>query len=176
MSQPEHDSISPGITSTVAVLAVDANDSTLDETRHSLPTFTMWILTLIEVFGPIILRPDKNYKWLSAINYHGLNVRLEDTGLWVIDGVRFARWKATADNFVWICGTRMYSHHLLLIIFGSKLLSKMWLVTTRPIWRVLLHTSFSTERMAKKVRKPSEVSFDHSRDDSRPLMVANPPY
>jgi hypothetical protein len=99
----------------------------LGETRYS----SMWILTAIEVFGPINLRLkliiclDKIYKWLSAVitseNYHGaLNVRLEDTGSWFMDGERFTRWKATADDFVWICGTRMYSHHLQ-IILGSKL-------------------------------------------------------
>jgi hypothetical protein len=74
----------------------------------------------------LIICLDKIYKWLSAIipstNYHGaLKVRLEDTGLWFIDGARFARWKATANDFVWICGTRMYSHHLR-IILGSNLL------------------------------------------------------
>ena len=87
----------------------------------------MWILAAIKVFGPIILRLkliiylDKIYEWLSAVitstNYYGaLEVRLEDTGSWFIDGTRFARWKATADDFLWICGTRMYSHHLRIII------------------------------------------------------------
>ena len=91
----------------------------------------MWILTAIKVFERIILRlkltsrPDKIYQWLSAIipstNYHGaLKARLEDTGLWFIDGARFARWKATADDFLWICGTRMCTHHLRIII-GSEL-------------------------------------------------------
>ena len=90
----------------------------------------MWILAAIKVFGAIILRLkliiclDKIYHWLSAVitstNYHAaLKVRLEDTGLWFIDGARFARWKATADDFVWICGTREYSHHLR-IITGFK--------------------------------------------------------
>jgi hypothetical protein len=60
---------------------------------------------------------DKVYLWLSAVipsvNYHGaLRARLEDTGLWFINGARFARWKAEADNLLWICGTRMYSYHL----------------------------------------------------------------
>src|ERR1700733_10408057 len=98
----------------------------LEETRYPLRTFTMWILTAIEVFGPIIMRLkliiclEKIYPWLSAVipytNYYGaLNVRLEDTGSWFIDGPRFARWKAKADNFVWICGTRVYSHHLRVI-------------------------------------------------------------
>ena len=79
----------------------------------------MWILIAIEVFGPINLRLkliiclDKIYQWLSAVipstNYNGaLKVRLEDTGLWFIDGARFARWKATADDFLWICGTRTF--------------------------------------------------------------------
>ena len=87
----------------------------------------MWILTAIKVFESIILRlkliilPDKIYQWLSAVitttNYYGaLKVRLEDTGLWFINGARFARWKATADDFLWICGTRMYSNHLRVII------------------------------------------------------------
>ena len=86
----------------------------------------MWIITAIKVFETIILRlkltsrPDKIYQWLSAVipstYYHGaLNVRLEDTGSWFIDGARFARWKATADDFLWICGTRMYSYHLQVI-------------------------------------------------------------
>ena len=94
--------------------------------------YTTWILAVIKVFEPIILRlkltsrPDKIYQWLSTVipstNYHGaLKVRLEDTGSWFIDGARFARWKTTADDFVWICGTRMYPHHLR-IILGSKLL------------------------------------------------------
>ena len=100
--------------------------TSLEETRYS----TLRILTAIKVFGPINLRlkltilPEKIYQWLSAVipstNYHGaLKVRLEDTGLWFIDGARFARWKATADDFVWICGTRMYSHRLR-ITPGSK--------------------------------------------------------
>jgi hypothetical protein len=94
---------------------------------------TTWILTAIEVFGPIILWLkliiclDKIYHWLSAVitskSYHGaLKVRLEDTGLWFIDGARFARWKAMADDFIWICGTRMYSHHLRIIIFSKLVL------------------------------------------------------
>ena len=111
-----------------------------EETRYSLRTITAWILTAIKVFGPIILRLkliiclDKIYKWLSAVipstNYYGaLEVRLVNTGLWFIDGPRFARWKATADDFVWICGTRMYSHHVRIIaIFKSEL----QLVQARP--------------------------------------------
>jgi hypothetical protein len=105
--------------------------TTPEETRHLLQTFTLWILTAIKVFGSIILRlkltsrPDKIYQWLSAdipsTNYHrALKARLEDTGSWFIDGPRFAGWKAAADNFVWICGIRTYSHHLQ-ITFGSKL-------------------------------------------------------
>ena len=61
----------------------------------------------------------------NCTNYYGaLKVRLEDTGLWFIDSARFARWKATADDFIWICGTRMYSHHLR-IILGSKLVRQL---------------------------------------------------
>jgi hypothetical protein len=64
---------------------------------------------------------DKIYQWLSAaipsMNYHrALKVRLKDTGLWFINGARFARWKRAADDFLWICGTRMYSYHLRVII------------------------------------------------------------
>src|SRR6202021_4329000 len=94
---------------------------------------TLWILTAIKVFGSINMRleliilPDKIYQWLSAVipstNYYGaLKVRLEDTGLWFIDGARFARWKVAAGDFLWICGTRMYSHHLRIIIYAELLL------------------------------------------------------
>jgi hypothetical protein len=74
----------------------------------------------------LMFLPERIYRWLSAVipstNYHGaLKVRLEDTGLWFINGARFARWKATADDFLWICGTRMYCHHLQIII-SSELL------------------------------------------------------
>jgi len=77
---------------------------------------------------------DKVYQWLSAVipstNYHGaLNARLEDTGLWFINGARFARWKAETDNFLWICGTRMYSYHLRVIMDTELLLQ---LVPERP--------------------------------------------
>ena len=95
----------------------------------------MWILTAIKVFDSITLRLklnirlEKIYQWLSAVipstNYYGaLDVRLEDTGLWFINGARFARWKATADDFLWICGTRMCSHHFRTII-GSELLLQL---------------------------------------------------
>jgi hypothetical protein len=52
----------------------------------------------------LIIGPDKIYQWLSAVipsmNYHGaLRARLENTGLWFINGSRFARWKAQADDF-----------------------------------------------------------------------------
>ena len=112
----------------------------LEETKRTLLMYTTWILTAIEVFEPIDLRLkliislDKIYQWLSAVitstTYYGaLDVRLEDTGLWLIDGARFARWKATADDFLWICGTRMYSHHLRIIV-GFEL---VWqLVQARP--------------------------------------------
>jgi len=64
---------------------------------------------------------DKVYQWLSAVipsmNYHGaLEVRMEDTGLWFLNGSRFKRWKGAADDFLWICGTRMYSQHMQVVI------------------------------------------------------------
>jgi hypothetical protein len=69
----------------------------------------------------LTIGPDKIYQWLSAIipsmNYHGaLKARLEDTGLWFIDGARFARWKGAAGDFLWICGTRMCSYHLRVVM------------------------------------------------------------
>jgi hypothetical protein len=74
----------------------------------------------------LIICLDKIYQWLSAVipstNYHGaLKVRLEDTGLWFINGTRFARWKGV-DDFLWICGTRMYPYHLRVIINTELLL------------------------------------------------------
>jgi hypothetical protein len=82
----------------------------------------------------LIICLDKIYHWLSAVipstNYHGaLKVRLKDTGLWFINGARFAQWKGTADNFLWICGTRTYSYHLRVIIDTESLLQ---LVPERP--------------------------------------------
>jgi hypothetical protein len=73
----------------------------------------------------LIVISDKIYQWLSAVipstNYHGaLNEHLEDTGLWFINGARFAQWKVEADNFLWVCGTRKCFCHLQVII-GSKL-------------------------------------------------------
>ena len=129
------DSISPGITSTTAIPAIYAKDSTFNSARRDQifitnnynvdPNCDQGITRIINLRLKLIICLDKIYQWLSAVitstNYHGaLKVRLADTGLWFIDGARFARWKATADNFVWICGTRMYSHHLL-IILGPKL-------------------------------------------------------
>jgi len=69
----------------------------------------------------LIIIPDKIYQWLSAVipyaNYNGaLKARLEDTCLWFINGTRFAQWKAEADGFLWISGTRMFSYHLRVII------------------------------------------------------------
>jgi hypothetical protein len=139
------DSISPNITSTVAIPAIDAKDSTVIVAGRD-QTFITNNYTVDpkcdQGIGPInyttltelIIFLDKIYQWLSAVipstNYGGaLKVRLKDTGLWFINGKRFARWKATADNFLWICGTRMYSHHLRIIIV-SKL---VWqLVRARP--------------------------------------------
>jgi hypothetical protein len=82
----------------------------------------------------LIICLDKIYQWLSAVipstNYHGaLKLRLKDTGLWFIDGARFARWKGAADDFLWICGTRTYSCHLRVIIDTELILQ---LVPERP--------------------------------------------
>ena len=64
------------------------------------------------------------------MNYHGaLRARLEDTGLWFMNGTRFAQWKAQADDFLWICGTRMYSYHLQVVMDTELLLQ---LVPERP--------------------------------------------
>jgi len=64
------------------------------------------------------------------MNYHSaLRARLEDTGLWFMNDTRFARWKAQADDFLWIYGTRMCSYHLRVIIYTELL----WqLVPERP--------------------------------------------
>jgi hypothetical protein len=120
-----------------AISAINAQDSTVNVVGGNQTNITNVYnvdRNYDQGIGPInhttstelIICLDKIYKWLSAVipstNYHGaLKARLEDTGLWFIDGARFARWKATANNFVWICGTRMYSHHLR-IILGSELL------------------------------------------------------
>jgi hypothetical protein len=81
----------------------------------------------------LISCPDKIYRWLSAVipstNYHGaLKVRLKDTGLWFINGARFAQWKGAADNFLWICGTRTYSS--MKVIIDTELV--LQLVPERP--------------------------------------------
>ena len=72
--------------------------------------------------------------------------------MWFVNGARFARWKAGADDFLWICGTRMYSYHPRVIIGTELLCQLVWarpsvaqLVAARPIRRVLLHASLSTE-------------------------------
>ena len=123
-------SIAPDVPSTTAIPAINAQDSTVNVAGRD-QIFIMnnyavdpncdkgiWINHLRL---KLIIRPEKIYQWLSAVipttNYYGaLNVRLEDTGLWFINGARFARWKATADDFLWICGTRMYFYHLRVII------------------------------------------------------------
>ena len=116
------DSISPDITSTNAIYAKDSSVNVAGRDQISI----MNIYKVDPSVGPTNLPTSTEiYQWLSAViistNYYGaLKVRLEDTGSWFIDGARFARWKATADDFVWICGPRMYSHHLRIII-NSKL-------------------------------------------------------
>jgi hypothetical protein len=138
------DLISPGTTSTTAIPAIYAKDSTFNSAGRDLtcitniynvdPNCNQGITHIINLRLKLIICLDKIYQWLSAVitstNYHGaLKVRLADTGLWFIDGPRFARWKATADDFVWICGTRIYSHRLR-IILGPK--SLLQLVRARP--------------------------------------------
>jgi hypothetical protein len=117
-----------------AINAINAQDSTVNVVGGNQTNIYNIDPNCNQGIGPynhttsteLIVCLDKIYRWLSAVipstNYHGaLKVRLEDTGLWFIDGARFARWKATANDFVWICGTRMYSHNLR-IILGSELL------------------------------------------------------
>ena len=82
----------------------------------------------------LIICLDKIYQWLSAVipsaNYHGaLKVRLDDTGLWLINEARFARWKEAAEDFLCLCGTRMYSYHPLVNIDTELLLQ---LAPVRP--------------------------------------------
>jgi hypothetical protein len=108
-----------------SINSIDANDSTVNVVGGNQTNIT----TIYNVdpncdqgIGSInhttstelIIRLDRIYQWLSAVipstNYHGaLEVRMEDTGLWFLDGSRFTRWKVMADDFLWICGARMYS-------------------------------------------------------------------
>ena len=116
--------MSPGITSAGAIPAINANDSTVNVVGRDQTNITnvynvdlncnqgIWAHHFCDI--RLTIGPDKIYQWLSAIipsmNYHGaLKARLEDTGLWFINGTRFAQWKAGANDFLWICGTRMYS-------------------------------------------------------------------
>jgi hypothetical protein len=111
-----------------AINTINVQDSTVNVAGRD-QTFVTYVYNVDpncdQGIGPInhttltelIICVDKIYQWLSAIipstNYHGaLKVRLEDTGLWFINGARFARWKVAADDFLWICGTRMYSYRL----------------------------------------------------------------
>ena len=118
------DSISPDITSTIAIPAIDAKDSTVivagrDQTfvtniYNVDPNCNQGIVSINDMTSTeLVICLDKIYQWLSAVipstNYHrALEVRLEDTGLWFINGAQFARWKAKADNFLWIRGTCMH--------------------------------------------------------------------
>jgi hypothetical protein len=136
--------MSPRSPSAGAIPAINAKDSTVyvvgrDQTNITNvynvdPKCNQGIWTHHFLRPQLIIGPDKIYQWLSAIipstNYHvALKARLEDTGLWFINGARFAQWKASADDFLWICGTRMYSYHLRVII-GTELLWQ--LVRARP--------------------------------------------
>jgi hypothetical protein len=133
----DSDSISPGTTSATAIPAINATYGTVNIVGRDQTNITnnfyvdrdsdqgIWRFNLAR--QRLIAISVLVYQWLSAVipsaNYHGaLRVRLEDTGLWFIDGARFAQWKATVDDFVWICGTRMYSHHLRIIIVSKSVL------------------------------------------------------
>jgi hypothetical protein len=128
-----------------AIPAINAQDSTVNVAGRD-QTFVTNIYNVDpncnQGTGPInhttsielIICLDKIYQWLSAVipsaNYHGaLKLRLKDTGLWFINGARFAQWKGAADDFLWICGTRTYSYHLRVIIDTELILQ---LVPERP--------------------------------------------
>jgi hypothetical protein len=128
----------------VAIPAINAQDSTVNVVGGNQNITNNYNVdpNCDQGIGPInhttsnklIICLVKIYQWLSAVipstNYHGaLKVRLKDTGLWFINGARFARWKGAADDFLWICGTRMYSYHLRVIINTELLLQ---LVQERP--------------------------------------------
>ena len=119
--------MSPGVTSAGAISAINVKDGTVNVAGRDQtfitniynvdPNCNQGIWTHHFCYLGLIIGTDKIYQWLSAIipstNYHvALKARLEDTGLWFINGARFAQWKAGADDFLWICGTRMYSYHL----------------------------------------------------------------
>jgi hypothetical protein len=125
-------SISTSAVAIPAIPAINAQDCTVNVVEGNQTNIT----TIYNVDpncsqgnGPIhhttstelIICLDKIYQWLSAIipstNYHGaLKLRLKDTGLWFINGSRFSQWKASADDFLWICGTRTYSYYLRVVI------------------------------------------------------------
>jgi hypothetical protein len=127
-------------TSTVvipAIPAINAQDSTFNVAGRDITFVTnnynvdrtcdQGIEPINHTTSELIICLDKIYQWLSAVipsmNYHGaLKVRLKETGLWFINGARYARWKGAADDFLWICGTRMYSYHLRAIIDTELLL------------------------------------------------------
>ena len=123
-------------TSAVAIPAINAKDSTFNLVGGNQTNITINYNidpNCDQGIGPIkhtisielIICLDKVYQWLSAVipstNYHGaLKVRLQDTGLWFINGARFARWKGAADDFLWICGTRMCSYRLQVIMILNR--------------------------------------------------------
>jgi hypothetical protein len=128
--------MSPAITSAGAIPAINAKDSTFNVAGGNLtnithvynvdPNCNQGICTSHFCDLRLIIGADKIYQWLSAIipstNYHvALKARLEDTGLWFINGARFAKWKAAADDFLWICGTRMYSYRMRVTIYTELL-------------------------------------------------------
>jgi hypothetical protein len=147
-----------------AIPAINAQDSTVNVAGRDLTNITNIYnvdRNCDQGIGPInhttstelIICLDKIYQWLSAIipsmNYHGaLKARLEDTGLWFINGARFARWKGAADDFLWICGTRMCSYHLRVIMILNYYCSwyrkdhlevNLGMIALRPLLSLLIN-------------------------------------
>jgi hypothetical protein len=126
----------PGTASAGAIPAINANYSTFNLVGGSQtnittpynadPNYNQGIRKHRFCDLGLIIGPDRIHQWLSAVipsmNYHvALRARLQDTGLWFMNGTRFARWMAQADHFLWIHGTRMYSYHLRVIIYTELL-------------------------------------------------------
>jgi hypothetical protein len=121
------DSISPDITSTNAIPAIYAKDSTvkfLEETRYPLRTFTQWIVVSDQSTFRSRLKSTCGY----LLSSHLQTIMELSRFAWKtpVCGLSMERVShgATADDFVWICSTRMYFRHLQ-ITLGSKL---VWLL------------------------------------------------
>jgi hypothetical protein len=157
-----------------AINAINAQDSTVNVVGRDLTNITnvynvdpncdqgIWTHHFCDIKLTII-GPDKIYQWLSAIipsmNYHGaLKARLENTGLWFINGARFARWKGAADDFLWICGTRMCSYHLRVIVIlnyycswhrKDRLEVNLGMIALRPLLSLLMNNGSAVHRSSK---------------------------